>query len=147
MKTCQRCESHLDAAGLCQDQTCPFHAFQQSDRRGWEGHPNPPSDDLLAIYRQIASERLRADQGWARAQMKADECNQLRERLAALHGRTDATPANKVVVDAAALRQVLSAFAGDRTHVSELYVIAHSTSPNNPIMTLVDQFNDQVSGE
>lgn len=43
----------------------------------------PPSadDEVLALHRQLATERLRADQGWARAEAKSKECADLRERL------------------------------------------------------------------
>lgn len=40
------------------------------------------SEEVLALHRQIAAEKLRADQGWQRAESKAKECAELRERLA-----------------------------------------------------------------
>lgn len=39
-------------------------------------------EEILALHRQLAAERLRADQGWARAEAKSRECAELRERLA-----------------------------------------------------------------
>lgn len=38
-------------------------------------------DEILALHRQLAGEKLRADQGWERAEAKSRECIQLRERM------------------------------------------------------------------
>jgi DNA repair exonuclease SbcCD ATPase subunit len=40
------------------------------------------AEDIGALYRKIASEKLRADLGWARVQSKSRECIELRERMA-----------------------------------------------------------------
>jgi hypothetical protein len=40
-------------------------------------------DETLALHRQLVGEKLRADQGWARAAAKSRECIELRERIAA----------------------------------------------------------------
>lgn len=40
-------------------------------------------EEILALHRQVAAERLRADQGWERAEAKSRECIELRDRLAA----------------------------------------------------------------
>jgi hypothetical protein len=40
------------------------------------------ADEVLALHRKLAGETLRANQGWERAEAKASECNELRERMA-----------------------------------------------------------------
>ena len=40
-------------------------------------------DEVLALHRQLAAEKLRADQAWTRAEAKSKECVELRERMAA----------------------------------------------------------------
>ena len=45
--------------------------------------PAPQTDEILALHRQLAAEKLRADQGWERAEAKSKECIELRERMAA----------------------------------------------------------------
>jgi hypothetical protein len=40
------------------------------------------SEEILALHRQLAAEKLRADQGWERADAKSKECIELRERMA-----------------------------------------------------------------
>ncbi|MFK3741388.1 hypothetical protein, partial [Massilia sp. TN1-12] len=40
-------------------------------------------DEILSLHRQLAAEKLRADQGWERAKAKSKECIELRERLPA----------------------------------------------------------------
>jgi hypothetical protein len=37
---CCRCDSPLKD-GICTDVTCPFSDCQQSDPKGWIGHPDP----------------------------------------------------------------------------------------------------------
>lgn len=44
--------------------------------------PDAAHQEILALHRQLAAERLRADQGWERAEAKSKECAELRERLA-----------------------------------------------------------------
>jgi hypothetical protein len=46
-------------------------------------------DEILSLHRQLAGERLRADQGWERAEAKSRECIELRERQAAPHAPAD----------------------------------------------------------
>lgn len=41
-------------------------------------------EEILALHRQVAAERLRADQGWERAEAKSRECLALRDRMAYL---------------------------------------------------------------
>lgn len=41
------------------------------------------NEEILALHRALAGEKLRADQGWERAEAKSKECNELRERMAA----------------------------------------------------------------
>jgi hypothetical protein len=41
------------------------------------------TDEILSLHRQLAAEKLRADQGWQRAEAKSKECIDLRERQAA----------------------------------------------------------------
>lgn len=42
---CKRCGTKLEHAGMrCQDLSCPFSDYDQSDSRGWFGHPNPPNE-------------------------------------------------------------------------------------------------------
>jgi len=50
------------------------------------------NNEILALHRQLAGEKLRADQGWARAEAKSRECIELRERMAAGSGQ----PANEL---------------------------------------------------
>lgn len=45
--------------------------------------PAPQTDEILALHRQLAAEKLRADQGWERAAAKSKECIELRERMVA----------------------------------------------------------------
>jgi hypothetical protein len=45
--------------------------------------PVQTAEEVLALHRQLAAEKLRADQGWARAEAKSTECIELRERMAA----------------------------------------------------------------
>lgn len=55
------------------DQDCDWtwkHAWQARDK------------EVLSLHRQLAAEKLRADQGWARAESKSRECIELRERMA-----------------------------------------------------------------
>ena len=53
-------------------------------RRQWEvARCGTASDEILALHRQLAGEKLRANQGWARAEAKSHECIELRERMAA----------------------------------------------------------------
>lgn len=40
------------------------------------------NEDILALHRQLTAEKLRADQGWARAVAKSKECIELRDRMA-----------------------------------------------------------------
>ena len=44
--SCKRCGSPLaevsDNILTCTDQTCPFSDYDQSDDRGWTGHPSRP---------------------------------------------------------------------------------------------------------
>jgi len=44
MEHCQRCDSPLDSAGYCTDETCPFSDYKQDDKRGWSGHPDRDPD-------------------------------------------------------------------------------------------------------
>jgi hypothetical protein len=39
-------------------------------------------EEVLSLHRQVAAERLRADQGWQRYEAKNKECLQLREMIA-----------------------------------------------------------------
>jgi hypothetical protein len=39
-------------------------------------------EEILSLHRQLAAEKLRADQGWQRAEAKSKECIELRERMA-----------------------------------------------------------------
>lgn len=54
----------------------------QSDEYAWEQAWEAREPEILALHRQLAAERLRADQGWARAEAKSKECIELRERMA-----------------------------------------------------------------
>lgn len=47
-------------------------------------------EEILALHRQVAAERLRADQGWERAEAKSRECLALRDRMAAQEPATSA---------------------------------------------------------
>jgi hypothetical protein len=40
------------------------------------------AEEILTLHRQLAAEKLRANQGWERAEAKSRECLQLRERMA-----------------------------------------------------------------
>jgi hypothetical protein len=42
-------------------------------------------NEILSLHRQLASEKLRADQGWSRAEAKSKECIELRERMARIN--------------------------------------------------------------
>lgn len=45
-------------------------------------HYAAQNDEILSLHRRLAGEKLRADQGWARAEAKSKECIQLRDRMA-----------------------------------------------------------------
>jgi hypothetical protein len=58
--------------------------LKQAVRATWNGQ----AEDIGALYRKIAAEKLRADLGWDRAQAKSRECIELRERMAKLSVKT-----------------------------------------------------------
>jgi hypothetical protein len=49
-------------------------------REAWQRATD--AEEVRSLHRQLAAEKLRADQGWARAEAKSKECIALRERMA-----------------------------------------------------------------
>lgn len=47
-----------------------------------DGRAFKAEEEVLSLHRQLAAEKLRADQGWQRAEAKSRECIDLRERMA-----------------------------------------------------------------
>lgn len=39
IEECVRCDTLLTEDGRCGDETCPFSDCDQSDKKGWSGHP------------------------------------------------------------------------------------------------------------
>ena len=50
------------------------------------------SDEIISLHRQLAAEKLRANQGWGRAEAKSRECINLRERMASSVGASTVRP-------------------------------------------------------
>jgi hypothetical protein len=58
--------------------------LMQNLYRALAAQPAPaPSEEVLALHRLLAAEKLRADKGWQRYEAKNRECLNLREKLAA----------------------------------------------------------------
>jgi hypothetical protein len=59
-----------------------FHSeILELSKRTALAQPQVENETILALHRQLAGEKLRADQGWARAEAKSAECTLLRERI------------------------------------------------------------------
>lgn len=53
-------------------------------------------EEILTLHRQLAAEKLRADQGWERAEAKSRECINLRERMASSVGARTVLTAERI---------------------------------------------------
>lgn len=85
------------------------------------------SDEVLALHRHLAAEKLRADQGWQRAEAKSKECIELRERMAG-------TPASPVAITAAELAALAWKHALDS---AAFYVAGHCANGEHHAETIL----------
>lgn len=58
-----------------------------------------------------------------------------------------ATPKEKILVDLDALRQILTALIGPPHHIRELQFTMDTPIGDNPIKTLMNQYNEHVAAK
>lgn len=103
----------------------------------------PTTERLLDYTRDIEIATLERVKFETRAGIEAEIDRLTKEGAAS--GMT--TKANVIAVDATALRQLLSALNGHSYEVRELQVTRNLPGFDNPIDTLIDQFNAWVSAQ
>jgi len=74
-----------------------------------DGRALKAEEEVLSLHRQLAAEKLRADQGWERGEAKSRECLDLRERMAGSVGASTVLTDERTSIDTPEFRFLLIA--------------------------------------